>query len=145
MLPRSEADTVVWTEEMSTAFGVALPLLQQGDAVAARMAFKETYAKLTTLAREAGTPVRWTPTLGHDKAGRAGPIEDAVAKGRLTSAQASVLLPSPNRDQANASFASLAGPVSPVPAKVKDQLRSLRAKLTLVPGSHSDTERTRAR
>src|ERR1043165_278765 len=43
MIPQDEAPSVVWTQEMASAFGIALPLMD--DPVAARMAFKEAYAK----------------------------------------------------------------------------------------------------
>lgn len=43
MLPRNEADTAVWTQEMADAWRVALPLIRSGEIVAARMAFKEAY------------------------------------------------------------------------------------------------------
>ena len=44
MIPKSERDTCVWTEEMAAAFGIAAPLMES-DEVAARMAFKEAYVK----------------------------------------------------------------------------------------------------
>ena len=40
MLPLDEAQSVVWSAEMAEAFGVARGLIDDGDRVAARMAFK---------------------------------------------------------------------------------------------------------
>src|SRR5438874_9680179 len=37
MCPKNDEDSVVWTEEMSEAFGIANGLLRDGDAVGARM------------------------------------------------------------------------------------------------------------
>lgn len=88
MMPFSESQSVVWTEEMSQAFGIALPLLNEGEKVAARMAFKEAYQRLISEARDAGKPVVWTPSLGHDKGGREPILSEAIAKGRLTYDQA---------------------------------------------------------
>lgn len=82
-LPFDESKTVVWTDEMCRAFGVALPLLDEGDKVGARMAFKEVYTKLCGESRDAGIPVQWTPSLGHDVDGRAVALSEAVAAGRL--------------------------------------------------------------
>lgn len=95
MLPKSEADTSVWTEEMSQAFGVAQPLLAEGDAIAARMAFREKYAELVMRARNEGKRVRWWQTLGHSVAGREGPLLDAVEKGRMSYEAVRPFLPAP--------------------------------------------------
>lgn len=77
-----EGVTIVWTQEMAEAFGVALGL--QDDRIAARMAFKEAYQRLVQEARAQGKAVTWSPSLGHDAAGREGPIVAAVKDGRLT-------------------------------------------------------------
>ena len=87
-LPMTEGDTAVWTAEMAQAFGVALPLIDAGEVVAARMAFKETYARLIGQARDAGQPVNWSVTLGHNPAGRPGPLARAVELGRITHEEA---------------------------------------------------------
>ena len=84
MLPVSEDQTVVWTTEMASAWRVALPLMQDGDMVAARMTFKETYLKLVMAARDRGDPVRWAVCLGMSKAGQEGPLIEAVRAGRIT-------------------------------------------------------------
>src|SRR5262245_18509616 len=54
MLPRTEAESVVWTEEMRQAFGSARALFAARDHVAARMAFKERYVQLVQRARDQG-------------------------------------------------------------------------------------------
>ena len=94
MLPHDESATVVWTNEMSEAWGIALPLLNASDVVAARMAFKEAYTKAITLARDQKKPVKWTASLGHDKNGREHVLTQAVALGRLPAAHVKALLPS---------------------------------------------------
>jgi hypothetical protein len=93
MLPHDEYKTVVWTEEMSGAWGVAYPLLNEGETVAARMAFKESYNRLVTEAREKRVPAKWTASLGHDKAGRDVVLLEAMQRGRLTANQVQGLLP----------------------------------------------------
>lgn len=99
MIPKSEDATAVWTDEMCLAAGAAQPLLNAGDKIAARMAFKESYTHFVAEARAAGTPVNWQVTLGYDKAGREGPIKDALAKGRLTARQAYALIPEADADE----------------------------------------------
>lgn len=93
MIPRDESATVVWTDEMAQAFGIASPLIFEGDNVQARMAFIESYKKLCDQAREEKKAVNWTPSLGHDKRGREHVLMDAVRKGRLTADHAVKLLP----------------------------------------------------
>lgn len=93
MIPRDEYATVVWTEEIAQAWGVARPLLTEGDQVAARMAFLERYRALVRRARDDGIPVRWTPSLGHDPSQREAALSEAVEKGRLRSEQVAHLLP----------------------------------------------------
>lgn len=93
MIPRSEADTVVWTEEMAEALGVAQPLLDEGDPIGARMAFKESYSKLVQKARDARRPVKWTASLGHDARSREQVLLQAAEMGRLPAAHVAGLLP----------------------------------------------------
>jgi hypothetical protein len=94
MLPKNEADSAVWTAETSQAFGVAVGLLDRGDAIAARMAFKESYTRLVQQARDAGKPVQWQVTLGHSESGREAVLLEAAAKGRITLERAREFVPS---------------------------------------------------
>jgi hypothetical protein len=87
----SEGVTIVWTEEMQTAFGTALGL--QDDPVAARMAFLEVYRRELADARAHGKPVKWQVSLGTDPNGREGPLTEAVRMGRLPAAHVERLLP----------------------------------------------------
>lgn len=93
MIPKTEDDSAVWTTEASQAFGVAIGLLDAGDAIAARMAFKETYTRMVQQARDAGQPVEWHVTLGHDPRGRDGVLAVAVQQGRLTLDRARMYAP----------------------------------------------------
>ena len=85
MIPHDEAGSVVWTEEMRLSWHVASRLLAEGDRVAARMAFKETYVQLVQKARDAGVPVCWSPSLGHDPYGREAVLLEALSQKRLPS------------------------------------------------------------
>lgn len=91
LVPKSEAETGVLTDEIAAAMGLALPLLP--DQIAARMAFKEVYQAEIVKARNERRPVRWFPSLGHDKDLREGPLKLAVEKGRLPASHAQALLP----------------------------------------------------
>lgn len=92
MIPKSEGTSVVWTEEMAKAFGVAVHLIDHNE-IAARMAFKEAYQREVSAARNDGAPVRWIPSLGLDASSRESVLTEAVANGRLPAAHAAKLLP----------------------------------------------------
>jgi hypothetical protein len=92
MIPRSEAESVVWTDEMSECWGA---LDQIADGPAKRAAFIERYRRAVADARDAGRPVRWTPSLGWDASGRDAALEQAVQMGRLSREHAADLLPAP--------------------------------------------------
>lgn len=93
MVPKDEATTVVWTDEMREAFGVASMLLQD-DAIGARMAFRETYNRLVSDARANGLPTKWSASLGHDSRARDAVLLEAVTKGRLSLGHAKEVAPS---------------------------------------------------
>jgi hypothetical protein len=81
LCPRDEAQTVVWTDAIAEAFGVARPLLRDGDEVGARMAFRSAYSRI--VAEDHGSAPKWWPSIGHDVHGRARPLLAAVEAGRL--------------------------------------------------------------
>ena len=83
MVPKDEAVSVVMTEEMLEAWGIAKSLLDLGDMIAARMAFKSAYMRLVDSNRNAGIKIKWVPSLGHDKRGREACILEAVRLGRI--------------------------------------------------------------
>jgi len=93
MIPKSELASVVWTEEMAHAWGIALPLLNAGDADGARRTFCEAYANAVLGARGRRQPVRWQPSLGSDVGAREPVLLDALRKGRLSAAHVEQLLP----------------------------------------------------
>lgn len=95
MVPRDEAASVVMTDEIAEAFGVAKPLLDARDQIAARMAFKAAYERIVESNRNAGIKPRWFPSLGHDKAGRDLVISEAVRLGRLGAEHAKSLAVNP--------------------------------------------------
>lgn len=95
MIPMDEATTVVWTDEMSKAFGVALPLIDS-DKTAARMAFKKAYERAVDEARQNNVKPKWRASLGHDPSGREHAVRKAVELGRLTAQHATQLLPNLN-------------------------------------------------
>ena len=91
----NEAITIVWTQEMATAYGIAHKV---EDRVAARMAFIEAYNSNVQHCRDRSIPVAWTQCLGSDKDGRDAPLLEAVAKGRITQRHANQFLSQHGQD-----------------------------------------------
>jgi hypothetical protein len=88
MLPMSEYDTVVWTEEMSAAFFSVEQLISDGDVDKAMVSFITKYRDLCDQAEKSGKPVVWTPSLGWQRNSRFHVLADAVRKGRISVEQA---------------------------------------------------------
>jgi hypothetical protein len=95
MIPRSEQESVVWTDEMAAAYAVCSAAMADGNMQAARMAFREAYKTKVDAARSDAVPVRWTPCLGWDVAGRETVLRKAAEMGRLSHEHAAELLPAP--------------------------------------------------
>ena len=82
-----EEDSVVWTDEIAAAYGVAALVFP--DRVGARMAFLSAYRREIA---GAGEP-RWCVSLGTNMPGRAFAISDAIARGRLAPPAMQRMLP----------------------------------------------------
>lgn len=83
MIPKNEDETVVWTSEISEAYGACYSLLNDGDTIGARMAFKEKYEAILSDSRASGKPVSWSASLG-SPAGRECVLKSAVESGKLS-------------------------------------------------------------
>jgi hypothetical protein len=77
-----EADTVVWTDETAQAWAIARTVLDAGDEVGARVAYRDAYNRLVDEARAARRPAAWNASLGFDPDRRAAAIVEAKAAGR---------------------------------------------------------------
>jgi hypothetical protein len=92
-IPRDESATIVWCDEMAEAYGIAKPLLDGGEPIAARMAFREAYMRAVACARAARRATRWQISPGTYEPGRRDAIVAALAKKRITRTQAEALWP----------------------------------------------------
>lgn len=90
---RDESDTVVWTAETAEAFAICAPILNLGDEVGARMAFKDAYNRLVSTARLTGKPASWNVSLGWDAGKREAALERAHVAGLLSAPAVQTLLP----------------------------------------------------
>lgn len=126
-----EDKTLVWTDEIAQAWGIALPLHQRGDEIGARMAFKEAYQRLVSESRAAGRPSNWTATIGQDPAQRDMALQRAHVAGLLSAPERLRELPSPH----HAMSLSNRG----MPEHVKTSLQALRDRLAN-PADYIDEE-----
>jgi hypothetical protein len=94
MIPVDERGSCVWTMEMAEAWGIAYPLIVEGDRIGARMAFRDAYTRIVADSRAHLRKVQWMPSLGRDQRGREEALAEAVEKGRLSQTHAQSLLPS---------------------------------------------------
>lgn len=93
MIPKDEHGSVVMTEEMAEAYGIAAPLLNEGESVAARMAFKEAYSSIVERNKLAGISPKWFPSLGRDPEMRTTVLQEAVRLGRIGAEHAERIMP----------------------------------------------------
>lgn len=116
---RDEAASVVWTGETAQAWDVARHVLEIGDEVGARMAFRDAYNRLVDEARRQRRPIDWRASLGFDPTGRAAAIEAAQVAGLLSHAP-TLALPVP--DNATALFGAM-------PPHIRERLTALANRL----------------
>lgn len=93
--PKSEEDTVVWTQEAAEAYAIAYEIICEGDKIAARMAFKGAYERLCSESALLQRPVKWSVSIGYDKAKIESVLMQAMAAGRLTQDRVNKYLPAP--------------------------------------------------
>lgn len=82
-----ESDSVVMTEEIHIALSAARPVLERGDKIGARMAFKAAYVRAVDTARREGRPAKWSLSMGMDPQRRLLAVEEAGRQGRLPALQ----------------------------------------------------------
>lgn len=130
-----EAATVVWTEEAQRAFAIARPVLDAGDKVGARMAFRDAYDRIVRESRESGVALAWSVSLGWDKGRRVTALQHAESVGRLSHQTVAGLLPMMD---GGAVGAALFGGALPAPKDAAPDVASRIAELKKIirSGSH---------
>jgi len=107
MIPHDEETSVVMSDEMAAAMGSARPLLDAGDKIGARMAFKAAYKRIVESNKEYGVKPKWFPSLGTNKEGREPVLKEAVRLGRLNQDHVAGLLPPPENPMITAAIGEL--------------------------------------
>lgn len=131
-----ESATVVLTDEIRLAMGIARPVVDVGDMIGGRRTFLAAYDRLVSEARAAARPCAWSVSLGADPHGREHAVSGAVRLGRLTSEQADRTLAqlghrAPASDDGRAIAGLITGSATSVKvsASVREKLAELRAAL----------------
>lgn len=78
-----EALTIITNEEINEGMRAARPILDAGDEVGARMAFRDSYERIVNINRDNGINPKWFPSLGTDTRLREIAIVEAVEKGLI--------------------------------------------------------------
>ena len=130
LMPKSEMDSCMLTDESARAMAAATPLLEGGDRVAARMAFKGAYDRLVETAKVEGRQPVFFPSLGTDVAGRAAMLGSAVKARKLQLESALNVAPELSREIIQLAgvqkHSLLAAPSEQDRAKVKALLLTLQ-------------------
>lgn len=131
-----ESDSVVITEELHIALSAARPVLERGDKIGARMAFKAAYVRVVDAARREGTPVEWALSLGTAPQRRVAAVEEAGRLGRLPAQQVTEYLAqlthAPVTAEGSAIASLITGKVVPsASAKVREHLSAIKAQIKL--------------
>ncbi len=121
-----ENETVVWTDEISGAWGLARPVLAIGDKVGARQAFIEAYRRMVAQARGEGRKPVWRVSPGRDAQRRHVAIEEAVAAGRLSARAARALFPTTKDVETTASTTAR---IAQMPRNLDAEARIARKRL----------------
>lgn len=98
-MPKSESESAVLTQEQLIAWGICVDLFYAGDKIAARMAFKEAYARLISEARVERRQPEFVISLGTEKSGRAAALAAGASAGRITAQQALARCPDDHYQQ----------------------------------------------
>ena len=140
---RDERETAVLTEEMRIGWTACQPILDLGDEVGARLAFRETYSREVENARKKAVTPRWTPTLGSNPNLRQSRLREAVEAGRIGVDAVRNLLPGPTPAAISQVAGLLEGPdASDAEARIGANLKQLAQILR---NASAEAEQRRAR
>lgn len=134
LYPKDEYGSAAVTSEMQLAMAAAWPLVQDGDNIGGRMAFKERYTQIIAENRANNVPVKWEVSLGQDPGGREAALVDACQRKRIGVDHAMSLLPSDAQERFLLSAGVTEHPLLAAPkqdvAENKRRLAEILATLT---------------
>lgn len=92
-VPKSEQETAILTKETAEALAVAQPLLNDGDKIGARMAFKDAYSRLIEKAKAMSRKPVYFVSLGSDANSRASVLAEGVRTQKIALEMATTIAP----------------------------------------------------
>ena len=122
-----EDASVVWCAEIAQARSAAMPIMEEGDEVGARMAFLEAYRGLVEKAKREHRRIEWIASPGHNPEGREA-LALAVERGQIAQSKVERYLPNPEPDSGFVA-GLLAAAADSNPESFLGQLRELKAEL----------------
>ncbi|QSN60454.1 hypothetical protein [Caballeronia sp. M1242] len=88
-----ERESCITLPEIIEALSIARPVLDGGDEIGARMAFREAYGRLIHIAHADHRRPKWFASLGRDVGMREAVVMEGVRAGRICIADARALVP----------------------------------------------------
>lgn len=122
-VPKSEYDSIVWTNEMAHAWSMAAPAWADGDRTAAARAFRDAYTKAVSFARDRRLPAEWSVSLGSDRQQAYSVVEAAVRNKQISLAMGLDVVPDLPHINTQEVLLAIAAPV-----QEKTPLQLARAK-----------------
>jgi len=92
-----EDASVVWCAEIAQARSAAMPIMEEGDEVGARMAFLESYRGAVERAKREHRRIEWVASPGHNAEGRQ-TLQLAVERGQIADSKIERYLPNSEPD-----------------------------------------------
>lgn len=83
IVPKSERESAVWTDEMAEAWSLCSDLYYSGDVYNATRGFKSAYKRIVAKNKLTNRPIAWRLTRGTDNTLLKAVVEDALRLGRL--------------------------------------------------------------
>lgn len=114
-----ERESLIWTQQIAAAWGIAQPMYDDGDKIGARMAFKDAYNRIVDCACE---PVAIV-SIGWDKDGREDVVPKAIKMGLLPVSANQTYLESPESEHSCVKLLNGPKPKNKKYAKRWDEIR----------------------
>lgn len=132
-----ESQTIITNEEISEGMRAARPILDAGDEVGARMAFRDAYERVVSEHRDAGIAPGWYPSLGTDVGSREAEITEASERGLIDKVRYLPFLGNKASDDGLGIMALLENKEAPegLSPKAMEKLAEIKARFTKKTGN----------
>lgn len=122
-VPKSECDSIVWTNEMAHAWSIAAPAWFAGDRAAAARAFRDAYTNAVSRSRDLRIQPEWSVSLGTDRQQAFQVVEAAVRNNLISLDMGMDVVPDLEHINTQETLLAISAPV-----KAQTPLQVARAK-----------------